>query len=179
MRLGRGEVGEGIHRGAHALLDRAVAVEGAEDRLRCARGDIAVGTEQELFLVGVQLVEGRPRDVRELGQIEDAHALVAALRDELGHRALQSLALVALDLLAGHAMRTGRQPPVAIGRALALDASAPVVLRGTSGRGRCSPGARATIFSILCLFAHGRRPDGACGQTPLHLSLKTRIDAKY
>ena len=57
--------------------------------------------------------------MRQLGEVEDAHGLVAARGDQLGHRALQPLALVALDLLAREPVRAGGQASVALAGALA------------------------------------------------------------
>ena len=80
-----------------------------------APGDLVVGIEEQGFLVGVQVVEGRARDARELGDVEDAHGPVAAAGDQLDHRRAQAFALVALDLLGVESVRARGQPPVALG----------------------------------------------------------------
>ena len=78
------------------------------------RGDLVVGAQEQVFLVGVEAVEGRLRDVRELGEIDDPHRRIALVGDQLDHRLLQALALVALDQLGIETVRAGGQRPVAI-----------------------------------------------------------------
>ena len=149
--LGR-EAGEGAHAQAQALLEVALVAEGLEHGLRGAPGDFVVGAQQQLFLVCIELVEGGARDVRELGQVEDAHRLIAAQDDQLGHRALQPVALVALDFLASEAMGAGRQPPVALTAAtsragLRLSALGRAVHRANRRGARRRPGCGCSCSS--------------------------------
>ena len=112
LRLGRRQLGEREQRQLEALLLRLALDIRLRDMRRRAPRDVLVGAQQQLFLVRVEVVEGRARDVRELRQIEDPHGRIAALRDQLDHRRAQPPALVELDLLARQAVRAGRQPAV-------------------------------------------------------------------
>ena len=96
---------------------RALRFVGLHHRPRGTPGDLVVGAEEEGFLVGVQLVEGRPGDAGQLRDVEDADGPVSATSDQLDHRGLQSFALVALDLLGVQSVRPGGQAPVAVGSA--------------------------------------------------------------
>ena len=150
LRLAGRELGKRPHGRAQTLLQIAAGAEGLQHGLRGARGDLVVGAQQQLFLVGIELIEGGARDVGELGQVEDAHGLVAARGDQLGHRALQTLALVALYLLAREPVRAGGQAPVALAGALAgattvLDArvgGCPPPVCGFGGRSVHGPACR-------------------------------------
>ena len=117
LRRARRQLGKGADRRLQAAVRGIPCVlhlVGRDHRLRGALRDLVVGGEEQLFLVVVQAVEGRARDPRELRQVEDADGLVAALGDQLDDRALQALALVALDLLGVDPVRARRQAPVAL-----------------------------------------------------------------
>ncbi len=79
-----------------------------DDRLGRASRDRVIRAQEQRFLVREEAVEGRLRDVRELGEIDDAHGRVALLGDQLDHRLLQALALILFDQLRVEAMRSRR-----------------------------------------------------------------------
>ena len=66
LRLGRRQLGEGAHGSRQASLGRSLDVVGAEHDRRGSSGDVLVGAEEQLFLVGVEAVERRRGDVGEL-----------------------------------------------------------------------------------------------------------------
>ncbi len=110
--LRRGQLGPRAHRHGQAVVARPGVVL-ADDRPAAAVGDFVVGAQEQVFLVRVQPVEGRLRHVRELCQVHDAHGRIALLHDQLDHRVLQALALVALYELGIETVAASWQRPVA------------------------------------------------------------------
>src|SRR5205085_1961672 len=80
---GRPQLRGGAQRAQLAvLLGRLGQVGGDRGRGRALR-DLVVGADEQLFLVAEQRVEGRLGHARQLGEIDDAHARIALLRDQL------------------------------------------------------------------------------------------------
>ena len=76
------------HRHDQALLAGPVDIVGLHDRAGAASRDLLVGAQEQVFLVGIEAVEGRLGDVRELGQIDDPHRRISLLGNQLDHRLL-------------------------------------------------------------------------------------------
>ena len=115
LRLGARELGEGLHGGAQPHVLGVVEIVGGEHGAPGLLGDLLVGAQEQLFLVREEAVEGRLRDVRELGEVDDAHGRVALVRDQLDHRLAQALSLVLLDELGVEPVAAGRQRPIRVG----------------------------------------------------------------
>jgi hypothetical protein len=114
LRFGDGQLGERAQSCPQALLLGSLALVGREDRTRRRAGHLIVGSDQQLLLVPVEAVEGRPRDAGQSRQVDDAHRLVALLLDELDQCGLQAFALVMLDRFRCQSVGSRRQAPIPV-----------------------------------------------------------------
>ena len=162
LRLGRGQLGERLDRPLQALGRAASPAQWASAiAVPRAPGDVLVGAQQQLFLVGVEAVEGRRRDVRELREVGDPHRRVALARRSARPSPRAAAALVLAHQLGVEPVRARGQAPVALRRSAASSCVLTVRPRGLGGvrsGSACRSSARGPGRSTADRLARCRSP---------------------